>query len=229
MFLLTVVYLKGSKMSIKRGVIVSFVLLTMAYLLCLIVSPSPCNPHYHPSPNHVSNKQTIPTVVTQHKEEVSKVTERENQNNYFSFKIPLSFKREPYSQALKSWRKSLIKNIGYQEAKINSETFLQTDIVLKMDGETIEKQIYQSRKNPNRFYLLNSSVIVDFSTSQVGTMGVSGISSHLTPSKRMIVVLAPSKHINLLGVLLSFSDKTEVPKPTFQGKEVKFYWHDWTR
>ncbi len=105
-------------MSIKRGVIISLVLLIMAYLLCLIVSPSPCNPHYHPSPKHLSSKQSTP----------------KNQNNHFSFKIPSSFKREPYSQALKSWRKSLIKNVGYQETKINSETFLQTDIVLERDG-----------------------------------------------------------------------------------------------
>ena len=200
-------------------IVITIIVLITSYLLYQIVSPSPCNKHCQPKP----------TVEIQTKKEVSKVIKRKNETNYFSFKIPASFKTKPYSKALKAWRKSLIKNLGYQDAKINSEVFLQTDISLEIDDNTTEKKIYQSHKNPNRFYVLSSSVIVDFSTSQVGTMGVSGVSLHLTPSKKMMVILAPAKHINLLGVLLSYG-KTELPSaPIFDEKQVNYYWHDWGR
>jgi len=145
-------------------------------------------------------------------------------NHHYVFDSSQPFKKETYTKALKRWRASLIKNIGYVDSKINSEVFLQTDISLMVDEEPVIGNVYQSRKNPKRFYVIPTSIIVDYSIKEAGTFGVAGISVHPTPSKKMVVVLAPQKHIPLFGIPLS-DGKAEVEAPIFSGGRVDFYWY----
>ncbi len=145
-------------------------------------------------------------------------------NHHYVFDSSQPFKKETYTKALKRWRASLIKNIGYVDSKINSEVFLQTDISLMVDEEPVIGNVYQSRKNSKRFYVIPTSIIVDYSIKEAGTFGVAGISVHPTPSKKMVVVLAPQKHIPLFGIPLS-DGKAEVEAPVFTGGRVDFYWY----
>ena len=147
----------------------------------------------------------------------------QHHNHHYVFDSSQPFKKETYTKALKWWRASLIKNIGYVDSKINSEVFLQTDIPLMVDEEPVIGNVYQSRKNPKRFYVIPTSIIVDYSMKKAGTFGVAGISVHPTPSKKMVVVLAPQKYTPLFGVSLS-DGKAEVEAPVFTGGRVDFYW-----
>ncbi len=162
--------------------------------------------------------------------EVEKVLKELKTNNFnlynqhhYVFDISQPFKKETYTKALRWWRASLIKNIGYVDSKINSEVFLQTNIPLMVDEQQVIGDVYQSRKNPKRFYVVSASIIVDYSIKEAGTFGVAGISVHPTPSKKMVVVLAPQKHIPLFGVPLS-DGKAGVEAPIFSGGRVDFYW-----
>lgn len=145
----------------------------------------------------------------------------------FEVEIPPDFTSEEYKPDLQNWRNSLFKGLGYVEENINEGIFLKTDIPLSVNGHESIGQVYQNKNNKNQFYVLASNTIVDFEKKLVGTMGVSGISRHPTPSGRMVIIVAPGKSINLLGVTLDFTVKVQVRPPTFIGNKVKYEWRAW--
>ncbi len=145
----------------------------------------------------------------------------------FDLAVPDTYVTEEYKEDLKNWRLSLLKGVGYDAKKINEAVFLKTDIPLKVNGHESIGQIYQNKDIKHQFYILASNTIIDFEAQQVGTMGVSGITNHPTPSRRMVIIIAPSKNINLLGVTLDFTIKVQVKPPVFTGNSVTYEWYAW--
>ncbi len=147
------------------------------------------------------------------------------ERNEFELSIPTEYKVESYKQDLKNWVASLINGLGYDPNKVSINLFLRTDIPITVNGNILKGAIYQNKDNQSQFYVSKPKKnIVDFSSEQVGTMGVAGISVHPTPSGRMVVVLAPQKGTNILGVTLDFTVKTQVTKPEFQSNYVAYQW-----
>ncbi len=139
------------------------------------------------------------------------------------FEVPDSFKTEEYSDDLKNWRTSIFKKYHIEDDIINEEIFLKTDIKLNVNGLIRKDEIYQSITNLDRFFIKASHVIVDFKLKTIGTMGVSGISSIKPKTKPIVIVMAPKKEINLLGITL-FDDKVQGNPPVFNEKSVLYYW-----
>ncbi|PLY05003.1 MAG: hypothetical protein C0625_13240 [Arcobacter sp.] len=141
------------------------------------------------------------------------------------FSVPVKYGVEAYKTDLQNWVSSLVKGLGYDSSKIATYVFLKTDISIRADGKIVEGAIYQNKDKPTQFYVSKpKAAIVDFSAGKVGTMGVSGISTHPTPSGRMVVVLSPQKGTNILGVTLDFTFKTQVKEPKFSSNSVHYEW-----
>ena len=141
------------------------------------------------------------------------------------FSVPDEHKVEVYKQDLQNWIASLVKGLGYDSSKIAIHVFLKTNISIRANGKTLTGAIYQNKDKSTQFYVSTpKAAIVDFEAVKVGTMGVSGISTHPTPSGRMVVVLSPQKGTNILGVTLDFTFKTQVKKPKFSSKGVVYEW-----
>ncbi len=138
--------------------------------------------------------------------------------------MPESFKVEAYKQDLKNWKASLLKGIGYSDEKITQAVFLKTNIPILKQGKHLVGTVYQNQLNTNQYFEATSKTIIDFGRKKVGTMGVAGISIHPTPSGRMVVILAPTKGLTLLGVTLDFKEKTQVNPPRFEKRSVWFKW-----
>jgi len=142
-------------------------------------------------------------------------------NDYVLF-VPSEYQVGEYDASLKQWKDSLIKNIGYQEDRIAQAVFLKSDIALIINNGVYHGLVYQNRLNKDQFYLAQAGVIVDFSQQKVGIVGRRGISVHMTPSRRMVVVLAPRKNKSLLGVALDASSSPGGREPIFESRKVLF-------
>ena len=88
-----------------------------------------------------------------------------------------------------------------------------------------EHFLYQEVSNDKLFILPEQNLIIDFNQKKIGTMGVAGISTHIPKSKRMVVLLAPHKKVNYLGVLLGDKSKTNTKKPIFVKSSVSYKWN----
>lgn len=143
--------------------------------------------------------------------------------NYVLF-VPPEYAVGEYDKPLQLWKNSLIKNIGYPDDSIAQAVFLKSDLVLIINNNVFHGLVYQNRLNTNQFYIAEANVIVDFEQRKVGAMGTHGTSSHITPSKRMVVVLAPRKNESLLGVALGMASNENVSKPIFESRKVAFQW-----
>ena len=146
------------------------------------------------------------------------------EHSEISLDIPDSFSTEEYKDDLKNWRLSIYKKYNIEETKINEEIFLRTDINLYVNGKVRSHEVYQSLSKKNRYYIEASTTIIDFDHQLVGTMGVSGISTIKSKSKRIVIILAPEKNISLNGITLDFTGKTNVDLPIFNKYSVKFEW-----
>ncbi len=147
------------------------------------------------------------------------------ERHQFELSLPDAYEVEEYKDDLKNWVSSLIKGVGYSPEEVLVTIFLKTNVSIVVDGKLISGVVYQNKDNPSQFYVTKpKGAIVDFSSNLVGTMGVAGISSHPTPSGRMVVVLAPDRNTNILGVTLDFTSKVEVREPAFKGKSVSYEW-----
>jgi hypothetical protein len=135
----------------------------------------------------------------------------------FDLAVPAIFVTEEYKANLQDWRSSLLNGVGYDENIIRESVFLQTDIPMKVNGHKSTGQVYQNKDIEHQFYVRASNTIIDFDARQVGTMGVSSITIHPTPSGRMVMILAPGESINLLGVTLDFTFKVQAKPPEFTG------------
>lgn len=133
--------------------------------------------------------------------------------------IPEKIVAEEYTEELKSWLSSLYKGLGYNKANTGEEIFLRCDITAKSPSSTYA--VYQSTKNKKRFYILELGYVIDFESQKIGTLGVAGISIHCPPSKRMVVLLCPTKDQRFMGVLLG-DYKTDSPNPRFTENKVSF-------
>ncbi len=143
----------------------------------------------------------------------------------FELNIPAKYEIEEYKSDLKNWVNSLIIGVGYKSKDITKNIFLKTSIPINVNGQKIDGAVYQNKDNPNQYYISKpKNTVIDFTSQLVGTMGVAGITSHPTPSGRMIVVLAPQKNMSILGVTLDFTVKTQVRKPVFEGNYVSYEW-----
>ena len=145
----------------------------------------------------------------------------------FELEIPESYSTEVFMEDLDGWRLSLLKGLGYEENQITEAIFLKTDISLKIDDLPIIGQVYQNKDVQNQFYILASNTIIDFNLQKVGSMGVAGITQHPTPSKRMVIILAPQVKTNLLGVTIDFTGKVQVSPPVFKSRQVSYEWYAW--
>ena len=138
--------------------------------------------------------------------------------------VPSEYMVEDYGTPLKQWKTSLIKNIGYQDDSIAQAIFLKSDIALIINNSVFHGLVYQNRLNQNQFYLARANVIVDFAEQKIGAMGKRGISVHTTPSKRMVVVLAPRKNESLLGVTIDMPSNIKGSMPIFESRKAAFKW-----
>jgi len=98
---------------------------------------------------------------------------------------------------------------------------MRTNITIFDNGKEKEGCVYECTDVGNRFLISTErKVIVDFNLKEVGTMGVSGISVHPHPDGNMILILAPFKGNNILGVTMKDTEKTGYPKPVFRVNTV---------
>ena len=142
----------------------------------------------------------------------------------YELNIPEKFTVEEYKNDLKSWRKSLFNGLGYEQNKVTEAIFLKTDIPIIKNGEMFFGKVYQNKDSQRQFYISISNTIIDFNLAKVGTMGVSGITQHPTPSGRMVIILAPQINTSLLGVTLDFTGKVQANPPTFSNNLVSYEW-----
>ena len=147
-----------------------------------------------------------------------------NATSTYTLSIPEVYETEAYVADLEKWKKSLIDGVGYSEENITQGIFLRTDIPITKDGKRLVGTVYRKLSDSNQFFESNSRTIIDFHNKLVGTMGVAGISVHPTPSGRMVVILAPTKGLTLLGVTLDFTGKVSVEAPRFKQNKVTFEW-----
>jgi hypothetical protein len=133
--------------------------------------------------------------------------------------LPDQIISEIYSEDLRNWLKSLYKGLGYDEARTEEEIFLRCDIEAK--GPDGSYTIFQSSRNDKRFFILDIGYVIDFESQEIGTLGVGGISIHHPPSKRMVVLLSPTKGEEFMGVLLG-DYKTDSSDPIFSANKVTF-------
>lgn len=139
--------------------------------------------------------------------------------------VPDEYEVEAYKSDLQNWVSSLVKGLGYDSSKIAIYVFLETDISIHANGKTLTGVIYQNKDKPTQFYVSKpKSAIVDFEVAKAGTIGVSGISTHPTPSGRMVVIISQQKGTSILGVTLDFTFKTQVKKPKFSSMGVIYEW-----
>lgn len=136
----------------------------------------------------------------------------------YQLSVSKNFESEPFSKPYANWKKSLLKNLGYSESKISSRDFLITDLILSADGKPSGHRVYVSREDPRLFLIPEIGVLISFDENIVGTMGVEGISRHLTHDKNFAVLIHPSGGRHFLGVPVG-NLKTESPEPEFQGKQ----------
>ena len=143
--------------------------------------------------------------------------------NYVLF-VPQEYSVGKYDKPLQLWKNSLIKNIGYQADNITQAVFLKSDLVLIINNNVFHGLVYQNRLITNQFYIAEANIIIDFEQKKAGATGTHGISSHMTPSKRMVVVLAPRKNTSLLEAALDMASYKRVSKPIFESRKVAFQW-----
>ena len=126
---------------------------------------------------------------------------------------------EDYSQDLRAWLNSLYEGLGYDKSDTEQELFLRSDLNVTGDGDSFP--VYQSTENQRRFYVLDLGYVIDFETKKIGTLGVAGISTHYPPSKRVVVLLCPTKGVDIMGVTLG-DPKADSMSPTFTENKVAF-------
>ena len=138
---------------------------------------------------------------------------------YYSLDIQSEPEIVDYTKALKKWVKSLHRGLNTKPDNMSEEIFLKTNLVLTSGSDSLP--IYQSILNPKRYLEPNHQLVIDFSTKQIGTLGVGGISLHIPPSKKLAVLIAPYKGMHFMGVLIG-DHKTESPAPKFLDQSVTF-------
>lgn len=142
----------------------------------------------------------------------------------YQLEISTNFQTESFSAPYSDWKTSLIKSLGYSLSEIHAREFLSTDLSLYADGQPSPHRVYISRENPRLLLIPDLPVLLSFEEEVVGTMGVSGISHHLTRDQKFAVLIHPSGAKNFFGVPLG-DHKTESPQPEFEGgKKVVFFW-----
>ena len=144
------------------------------------------------------------------------------QQTSYRLSVADKFQTEGFSSPYSNWKKSLINNLGYSKSKIFSRDFMCTNLILSADDEPSGHSVYISRSEPRLYLIPELHLLISFDERIVGTMGVAGISMHLTNDKKFATLIHPSGSNELFGVPVG-DHKTDSPEPEFkEGHTVIF-------
>lgn len=90
------------------------------------------------------------------------------------------------SEADNEWINSLVSNFNYKGKVVR---FVKTNLVLNKSGEKIIGEIYQSIKNPDRFYVVKGDVMLNLKEGRISSPGTGGFSVHAPKSMNFIACL----------------------------------------